>query len=380
MSNDLPANALQLRSLVSEDGTLELSLTPVPVPQPGPDQVVVRMEAAPINPSDLGLLFGAADLSTVATVDSPDSPRVTATVPPGLLRSMSGRIGQALAAGNEGAGTVVAAGTSDAARALLGKTVAVWGGGTYAQYRATDTSQLLVLPDGVTAAQGASVYVNPMTALGMVETMRLEGHQALVHTAAASNLGQMLVKICLADGIALVNIVRRPEQADLLRSIGATHVCDASSSTFMADLIAALTETSATIAFDATGGGELAGQILTAMEAAALANATEFSRYGSDHLQAGLHLRWPRPGPDHPAAQLRHGLGRGRLAAVPVPGQVGPEGAEALRDRVAAEITTTFASSYTKEISLADMLSVDEIAVYAKIATGQKYLVDPSRG
>ncbi len=380
MSNDLPTTALQLRSLVPEDGTLELSLAPVPVPQPGPDQVVVRMEAAPINPSDLGLLFGAADLSTVATAGTPDSPRVTATVPPGLLRSMSGRMGQALAAGNEGAGTVVAAGTSDAAQALLGKTVAVWGGGTYAQYRATDTSQLLVLPDGVTAAQGASVYVNPMTALGMVETMRLEGHQALVHTAAASNLGQMLVKICLADGIALVNIVRRAEQADLLRSIGATHVCDTSSPTFMADLIAALTETSATIAFDATGGGELAGQILTAMEAAALANATEFSRYGSTtfkqvYIYGGL---------DRGPTTLRRNFGMawavGGWLLPPFLAKIGPERTQALRDRVAAEITTTFASSYTKEVSLSDVLSIDEIAVYAKIATGQKYLVDPSRG
>ena len=270
MSNDLPTTALQLRSLVSDGGTLELSLADVPVPEPGPDEVLVRVEAAPINPSDLGLLFGAADLATAtASGDGRPTPMVTATVPPGAA-ALHGRPGRPVAARRQrGRG-------HRGGRGLVRRRAGPAGPhGGHVRWRhvrpvpGPATSQLLVLPDGVTAAQGASVFVNPLTALGMVETMRLEGHTALVHTAAASNLGQMLVKICLADGIALVNIVRRPEQADLLRAIGATHVCDSSSSTFMADLIAALTETSATIAFDATGGGELASQILTAMEAAA---------------------------------------------------------------------------------------------------------------
>lgn len=376
----MPTTTRQLRSLITEDGRLELSIATVPVDEPGPDEVVVRIEATPINPSDLGLLFGAADMATATATEAGDGPAVTATVPPGLMRSMSGRVGQSLPVGNEGAGVVVAAGSSDGAEALLGRTVAVLGGAMYADYRTLKVSQCLELHEGTTPAQGASCFVNPLTALGMVETMRREGHHALVHTAAASNLGQMLVRICAADGIDLVNIVRREEQEELLRSIGATYVCNSSSPSFMDDLTGALTATRATIGFDATGGGELAGQILTCMEAAANANATEYSRYGSNtYKQVYIYGGLDR-GPTILRRNFGFSWGVGGWLLTPFLQKIGPDAAQALRRRVADEVTTTFASTYTKEISLPEVLSLDEIAVYGKQATGQKYLVNPTRG
>jgi NADPH:quinone reductase len=261
-TNNIPRTALQLRSLVKQSGELEVSLARVPVAEPAAHEVLVRIEATPINPSDLGLLFGAADMSTVKASGSPARPVVTARIPDGAMKAMAGRMDASMPVGNEGAGVVVAAGSSEAAQALMGKTVAVLGGAMYAQYRCIAADQCLVLPAGATPADGASSFVNPLTALGMVETMRREGHTALVHTAAASNLGQMLNRICMADGVALVNIVRKPEQADLLKAMGAAHVCIAGSATFLKDLTDALVATGATLAFDATGGGKLAGQIL----------------------------------------------------------------------------------------------------------------------
>ena len=284
---------LQLRTLVKRSGELELSLHSVPVPDPGADEVLVRIEAAPINPSDIGLLFGAADLATIQVAGSAALPVMTARIPERAMPAMAARLEQSLPAGNEGAGVVVATGSSDAAHALMGKTVALLGGAMYAQYRCIKAEQCLVLPAGATPADGASCFVNPLTALGMVETMRLEGHKALVHTAAASNLGQMLNKICVKDGIGLVNIVRKPEQEAILRAIGAKHVCNASSPTFMSELTEALVATGATIAFDATGGGKLAGQILTGMEAALNRNAKEYSRYGSTtHKQVYIYSQY----------------------------------------------------------------------------------------
>ena len=269
---------LQLRSTITSDGRLELSLADVDTPQPEANEVVVRIEASPINPSDMGLLFGAADMNTAEATGPAEGPLVTAAIPEGLLETMAARIDQSLPVGNEGAGVVVAAGSDEAAQTLIGKTVAIRGGAMYSQYRAISAGECLVLPEGTTPAEGASCFVNPLTALGMVETMRLEGHTALVHTAAASNLGQMLQKICSADGVDLVNIVRKRSQAELLRSIGARHVCNSSEPTFMSDLTASLVETGATLAFDATGGGRLAGQILTGMEAAATQTATRWIR------------------------------------------------------------------------------------------------------
>src|SRR4051812_28500806 len=271
----------QLRSMVTADGTLELSIASVEMPQPQPHEVLVRIEAAPINPSDLGLLIATADLDTAKRSGSDDNPVVTASIPPHTLRGLAGRTGQSMPVGNEGAGTVVAAGSDPQAQALMGKTVAIIGGATYAEYRCVAAGFALELPDGTEPAQAASCFVNPLTALGMVETMRMEGHTALVHTAAASNLGQMLQKICLKDGVDLVNIVRSAEQAKILKDIGATYVLDSTSATFMEDLVAALSATNATLAFDAIGGGKLASQILSAMEQAQASKAGAYSRYGS---------------------------------------------------------------------------------------------------
>jgi NADPH:quinone reductase-like Zn-dependent oxidoreductase len=374
----IPSTALQLRSLAQPDGTLQISLEPTPVPVPGPDEVLIQMQATPINPSDIGLLFGPADLSSVKVTGSADRPVVTARIPERAMPGLAARLGQSMPVGNEGAGLVVAAGTSPAAQALLGRTVGLIGGAMYAQYRAMPAAQCLPLPAGTTAAEGASCFVNPLTALGMIETMKREGHTALVHTAAASNLGQMLNKICLKDGIGLVNIVRRPEQAALLRGIGAKHVCDSSSPEFMGELTDAMASTGATIAFDATGGGTLAGQILQCMESAINRNAKEFSRYGSEvHKQVYLygHLD-TRPTEIQRTFGMAWGVGGWLL--FPFLHKIGPVAAQALRERVAAELKTTFASHYARTVSLADALSADAIAFYGPRNTGAKVLIDPS--
>ncbi len=378
MNQTIPSTALQLRSLVQADGTLQISLEPTPVPAPGPDEVLIQMQATPINPSDMGLLFGQADLSTVQVTGSAERPVVTARIPERAMPSMAARLGQSMPVGNEGAGLVVAAGASPDAQALLGRTVAVIGGAMYTQYRTMPAAQCLPLPPGTSAAEGASCFVNPLTALGMVETMRREGHTALVHTAAASNLGQMLNKVCQKDGIGLVNIVRRPEQAALLREIGAQHVCESSAPDFMAELTDALASTGATIAFDATGGGTLAGQILQCMEAAINRNAKEYSRYGSEvHKQVYLygHLD-TRPTEIQRSFGMAWGVGGWLL--FPFLQKIGPAAAQALRERVAAELKTTFASHYARTISLAGALSADAIAFYGPRNTGAKVLIDPS--
>ena len=290
MSSEVPNRALQLRSLVRADQILEAFLEEVDVPAPGPGAVVVRVEAAPVNPSDIGLLFAGADTAAAVSSGTSERPLVIAPIPAPAMRALSGRVGTPLPVGNEGAGTVVAAGSSPAAQALLGKVVAAAGGAMYSQYRCIETSLCLVLPEGTTPVQGASSFVNPMTALGMVETMRLEGHKALVHTAAASNLGQMLNRLCIEEQVPLVNIVRRPEQEEILRSAGASYVCNSTSGSFMDDLVQALKATSATLAFDAIGGGKLASQILTAMEAAAREPAARYSLYGSSaHKQVYIY-------------------------------------------------------------------------------------------
>ncbi|GAB5900766.1 zinc-binding dehydrogenase [Mycolicibacterium mageritense] len=378
MTEALPKTALELRSLVTPDGTLELSLHDVEVPAPGPDDVVVRVEAAPINPSDLGLLIpAAADMSAATVAGTPERPVVTAPLRDGALAGLAARVGKSLPVGNEGAGTVVAAGSSAAAQALLGKMVGIAGGAMYAQYRVVNAAACLVLPDGATAKQGASSFVNPLTALGMLETMRREGHSALVHTAAASNLGQMLVKACLADGVPLVNIVRKAEQEEILRNLGATYVCNSASPSFEADLVEALKATSATLAFDATGGGTLVSQILNGMEQAANATATEYSRYGSSvHKQVYIYGSLDTS----PTILTRNfGLawGVGGWLLTPFLAGAGPETIARLRARVAAELTTTFASAYTQEVSLAGMLQPDAFNSYLKKATGEKFLVTP---
>jgi NADPH2:quinone reductase len=374
------ATALQLRSTVRKKGVVEVSLASVAIPDPKPDEVVVRIEATPINPSDLGLMFAGADLSTARVAGTPDRPVVTATVPPAMMRAMAGRVDQPMPVGNEGAGVVVRAGTSSQAQALVGKTVAIVGGAMYAQFRAIKAPQCLVLPAGTTPAAGASCFVNPLTALGMVETMRVEGHRALVHTAAASNLGQMLVKICLKDGIGLVNIVRRQEHVELLRAIGANHVVSSASPTFMDDLTDALATTGATLGFDAVGGGKLASQILSCMEAAVIRTAKEYSRYGSTtHKQVYIYGGLDR-GPTELTRNYGMAWGIGGWLLTPFLQKIGPAAAQKLRERVAAEIETTFASHYTKEVSLAEALRPEEIAVYGKLTSGQKYLINPNKG
>ncbi len=371
---------LQLRSTVKRDGILEVSLARVPTPEPKADEVVVRIEATPVNPSDLGLLFGGADMSTAKLSGTPEQPVVTASISPAVLRSVAGRIDQSLPVGNEGAGVVVRAGSSDEARALVGKTVAIIGGAMYAQFRTIKASQCLVLPPGTKPAEGASCFVNPLTVLGMVETMRAEGHSALVHTAAASNLGQMLVKVCLADGIPLVNIVRRPEQAELLKALGAQHVLTSSAPAFMDELTDALVATGATLAFDAIGGGTLASQILSCMEAAANRAAREYSRYGSTkHKQLYIYGGLDR-GPTELTRNFGMAWGVGGWLLTGFLQKTGPGAAQKLRERVAAEIKTTFASHYDKEVSLAEALRLEEIAVYGQQATGRKYLINPNKG
>ncbi len=378
VATSIPEIGTELRSLVTADGTVELSLVDVPIATLKDNEVLIRVEAAPINPSDLALLTAGADMSQASLTGSTDRPVVTAAIPAAAMRSLAGRVGESLQVGNEGAGTVVAAGSSAPARALLGRTVAVAGGRMYAQYRSVDAGMVLVLPEGTPARTGASSFVNPLTALGMVETMRQEGHTALVHTAAASNLGQMLNKLCLEDHVPLVNIVRKPEQEDILRSLGAEHVLNSSSPDFMKELIAAIELTGATLAFDAIGGGTLASQILTAMEAAASAGAA-YSRYGSGtHKQVYIYGALDRS-PTVLNRSFGFAWGVGGWLLTPFLEKIGLETFLALRQRVADGLETTFASSYTAEVSLAQALHPEAFLEYTKQATGEKFLMTPHK-
>jgi NADPH:quinone reductase len=380
MNTPTGRSSLQLHSTAKKNGDMELSLATVTEPSPGPDEVMVRIDAAPINPSDLGLLLGAADWSSAKVAGTRSNPIVTAPMTAKVLQAMTARIDIPMPVGNEGAGVVIEAGKSDAAQSLLGKTVAVLGGAMYSQYRRLNVNQCLVLPPGATAADGASSFVNPLTALGMIGTMQREGHKALVHTAAASNLGQMLNRLCLQDRIGLVNIVRKQEQEDLLKAAGAIHVCRADSPTFMQDLTEALVTTGATLGFDAIGGGPLAGQILTCMEAAANRNAKTYSRYGSTtHKQVYLYGSLDM---SPTVLNRNYGMawGLGGWLLTPYIEKIGPAAFQALKQRVAAELKTTFASHYSQEISLVEALQLDIIAAYSKRSTGQKYLVTPNKG
>ncbi|MGO8961738.1 MAG: zinc-binding dehydrogenase [Streptosporangiaceae bacterium] len=378
MATQIPATALQLRSLVTADQKVQLSLDTVEVPAPGPGEVLVRVEAAPINPSDLGLLLAGADVTAAVSSGPADRPVVTVPLPDAAMRGMRARIGISMPVGNEGAGTVVAAGSSPAAAALLGKSVAAVGGGMYAQYRSVDAALCMPLPAGTPTADGASAFVNPLTALGMVETMRLENHTALVHTAAASNLGQMLNRLCIEEQVPLVNIVRRSEQEQLLRSAGASYVCNSSSAAFMTELTAALTASGATLAFDAIGGGKLASQILTCMEAAASATSTGYSRYGSAVAKQVYIYGSLDRGPTELTRNFGMAWGVGGWLLTPFLQRIGVERMAQLQGRVVAGLTTTFASGYTDEVSLAGALQLDALRAYARTATGSKYLILPS--
>ncbi len=374
---DLPSTMRQIRSLVTSDGRLELSIATIEMPVPAAHEVLVRVDAAPINPSDLGLLLAMADVSKATSSGSGDHTVVTAPISPNVMKALTARIGESMPVGNEGAGLVVAAGESAEAQALLGKMVGFVGGATYGEYRAAAAFMCMELAEGATAAQGASCFVNPLTALSMVENMRMDGHTALVHTAAASNLGQMLNRICIDEGVELVNIVRRPEQADILRELGAAHIVDSSAENFLDDLTAALVATGATIAFDAIGGGPLAGQILGCMEAAANSKGGTHSIYGSDvYKQVFIYGGLDR-GPTELTRNFGMSWGLNGWLLTPFLGKLGMEGMLRLRQRVADELTTTFASHYTDEVSLAGVLDLTAIQTYAKQATGQKYLIRP---
>jgi len=371
----------EIRSEVTKEGKLNLSIAVIDKPVPKDDEVLLQVEASPINPSDLGLLISfAADLSSISSEGNGDDTVTSMNIHPGLLKTMGPRLDKSMKVGNEGGGIVIDAGKN--AKEMIGKTVGVAGGAMYSEFRCVPAMSCLVMEEGTSPREAASSFVNPLTALGFIETMKLENHTALIHTAAASNLGQMLIKICKSDSIPLINIVRKKEHVDLLQDLGAQYVCNMSEESFMEDLISAIVETGATLGFDATGGGnegKLPGQILSAMEIAANKSAKEYSRYGSDvfkqvYIYGGLD---PSPTVLNRSYGLQWGLGGWLLT--PFIAKVGPEKFQEMRDRVAKEIKTTFASNYTQEISLEEMLQPDILKTYAKQATGTKYLVTPHK-
>ena len=374
-------NSKEIRSNVTSEGNIEISIASVEKPIPAENEVLIKVEASPINPSDLGLLISfAADLDSLNVTGSGDETVAKMKVHPGLMKAMAPRLDQSMKVGNEGGGVIEGAGTG--AEDLIGKTVGVAGGAMYSQYRCVPASSCLVMDDSTTSAEAASSFVNPLTVLGFIETMKMENHTAILHTAAASNLGQMLVKVCKDDSVPLVNIVRKSEQVDLLKNLGAEHVCNTSEPDFMDSLVNALVATGATLGFDATGGGnegKLAGQILSAMEIAANKTAKEYSRYGSDtfkqvYIYGGL---------DQSPTILNRSFGMqwalGGWLLTPMIGKIGMERFQQMRERVAKEIKTTFASHYTQEVSFEEMLQPETIKAYAKQATGEKYLVTPHK-
>jgi NADPH2:quinone reductase len=371
MPDEIPTRGRGLRSTISSDGELRLSLAEHEIPELGDSQVLVAVQASPINPSDLGVLLGAVDPSTLRA----DGGDLVGRVPEAALELYRDRLDKSLPVGNEGAGTVVAAGAS--ASALVGRRVATFGGSMWADYRVAEAAAVVELPDDVSAAEGAALFVNPLTALAMVETMRAEGHSALVHTAAASNLGQMLARICIADGIGLVNVVRRAEQAEVLRGLGATHVVDSSQPDFAERLTGAIRETGATLAFDAIGGGTIASDILNAMERAQ-PPLQSWTPYGTTvHKQVYIYGSLDF-GPT--VVERRFGLtwGIGGFLLTNAMGRLGGETVGRMRDRVLAEAKTTFASGFAETIGLGDVLNPDVLAVFSRRSTGTKYLIDPS--
>ncbi|HMO74274.1 MAG TPA: zinc-binding dehydrogenase [Sphingopyxis sp.] len=374
---DLPDTNLVMLTLVKPEGQLEVFFERRPMPEPGAHEVLVKVQATPINPSDLGLLFGGADMATARASERDGLPVITADIPPPGMRAMASRVGDALPIGNEGCGVVVKAGDSPEAQALLGRTVALLGGEMYAEYRCLPLQMIMALPDGTDPVDGASCFVNPLTSLAFTETMRMEGHSAIVHTAAASNLGQMLVKICAKDGIPLVNIVRSEAQVGILKGIGATHIVNSSDENFAEKLVDAITATGATLAFDAIGGGKLGGQILSAMEVAAVKRMTTYSRYGSDtfkqlYIYGALDL-----GPTVLNRSFGFSWSVSGFLLTPFMMKAGWEVVGRMRARVVDELTTTFKSHYSHEISLTEALNLDTAHAYNAKRTGEKYLIRP---
>ncbi len=375
--SDLPETNLTMLSLIKEDATLELSLARLPLAGPKDHEVTVKVLAAPINPSDLGLIVGGADMTTARASVRDGLPLITADVPPAGMRAMAGRMGEAMPIGNEGCGVVVAAGAAPEAQALMGKTVALLGGSMYAEYRTLPYAMCMELPEGTDSKDGASCFVNPLTALAFVETAKMEGHSAIVHTAAASNLGQMLVKICKADGVPLINIVRSPEQVALLKGIGATHVLNSADEGFADALTAAMVETGATLAFDAIGGGKLANTILACMESAAVKRMKEYSRYGSDTFKQVYVYGMLDPSPSTLTRSYGFSWALSGFLLTPFLAKAGPEVLGRMRARVVSELTTTFASHYSHEVSLEQALDLETLHAYNAKRTGEKYLIRP---
>lgn len=371
----------EIRSTVTGDGNVEISIAKVDIPTPADDEVLIEIYAAPINPSDLALLttFGG-DVSNIKVSGSGDNTVASMSVHPAVMRSMKSRVGQSMPVGNEGAGVVVDAGIN--AKSLIGKTVGLAGGAMYSQYKCAPAVNCLVMDDGIAPSEAASSFVNPMTALSFVETMKMENHSAIVHTAAASNLGQMLVKVCKSENIPLVNIVRKEEQVDILKNIGAKYICNTNESDFMESLVGALTETGATLGFDATGGGnngELAGQILAAMEVAANNASGEYSRYGSETYKQVYIYGGLDPSPTILKRSYGMSWGLGGWLLTPMLGKIGMEKFQEMRARISEEIKTTFASEYSQEISFEEMLQPEIINSYVKQKTGSKFLVNPQK-
>jgi NADPH2:quinone reductase len=371
----------EIRSTVTGDGNVEISIAKVDIPTPADDEVLIEIYAAPINPSDLALLttFGG-DVSNIKISGSGDNTVASMSVHPAVMRSMKSRVGQSMPVGNEGAGVVVDAGIN--AKSLIGKTVGLAGGAMYSQYKCAPAVNCLVMDDGIAPSEAASCFVNPMTALSFVETMKMENHSAIVHTAAASNLGQMLVKVCKSENIPLVNIVRKEEQVDILKNIGAKYICNTNESDFMESLVGALTETGATLGFDATGGGnngELAGQILAAMEVAANNASGEYSRYGSETYKQVYIYGGLDPSPTILKRSYGMSWGLGGWLLTPMLGKIGMEKFQEMRARISKEIKTTFASEYSQEISFEEMLQPEIINSYVKQKTGSKFLVNPQK-
>lgn len=374
---EIPATARQLFSTVTADHRLELAIKEVPVADPKDDEVLVRVEAAPINPSDLAVMISLADGENFS-IGTGDKPSSSGPIAAGFQKFMAARAGNDIPIGNEGAGLVVKAGASPEAQALVGKRVAAVGGGFYADYRVIRARDCMIIPEGASSEEGASSFVNPLTSLGMIGTMRREGYEALIHGAAASNLGQMLVKLCQAEGIPLVNIVRSEEQVKLLKDLGAEYVLNSTSDTFSADLIEAIGATKAFIGFDPTGGGRLADKMLGAMEAAAQKVTPTFGPYGSMqkkqvYIYGGLQMGPTELGRTY---GMKWGVGGWLLTYYLI--DVGQEEAARMRQRVASELKTTFASKYTQRVSLEDAVKPEHVAAYNRKTTGEKYLIVPN--
>ena len=372
----MPLAARQIVSTLSQDARLTVEIARIDLPDPGPAEVIVAIEAAPVNPSDIGGLLGPADPANAEYT----SGRMTADMPAPAMKMLAGRIGQPTPIGIEGAGTVVAAGSDPAAQALMGRKVSCWPGtATFASHVAVPAQACIALPGDADMANASAAFVNPMTALGFIGTMKRQGHSAIVHTASASNLGQMLNRVCQEDGIPIVNIVRKPEQVDLLKAMGAEIVLDSNDGDFLPQLIDAIADADAFCGFDAIGGGEMAGTILMAMEQAANRKGG-YSRYGSDQRKHVYIYGRLDTSPVLLPATIGFSWDLSAWLLFPYLQDVGEKSAQAMRERVIAGIDSTFSSKFTDRITLDQLLGRDVLTAINAKATGQKYLITPAAG